>query len=182
MSKRFGAVRQVAYVVHDIERAMRHWSGVMGVGPFFYLERIAPRGSTFRGQPASLELSLALSQSGPLQIELIQQHNDAPSQFRNLLDRGLEGQHHVAFWTERFDEDLARYLGQGLEVLSTANQAPDRNVFFTVEGHPGSLIELSETSGPKGRFFERIAEIAADWDGRDPVRKVTRMAPEAIGA
>jgi hypothetical protein len=159
---------------------MRHWVEVLGVGPFFYLEQIAPKYSTFRGRPTAMELSLALSQSGPVQIELIQQHNDAPSQFRGMLDRGLEGQHHIAFWTDEFDAELARFQSMGLEVLSTANLAPDRNVFFTAEGHPGTLIELSETSGPKGRFFERIAEIAADWDGRDPIRKVTRMAPDAL--
>jgi hypothetical protein len=180
MSHRFGPVRQVAWLVHDIDKAMRHWTQVMGVGPFFLLDHIAPKGSTFRGKPTAIELSIALSQSGPVQIELIQQHNDAPSQFSEMLARGIEGQHHVAFWTDTFDADLAKYLGQGLEVLSTANAAPDRNVFFTVEGHPGTLIELSETSGPKGRFFERIAEIAARWDGKDPVRKVTRMAPDAL--
>jgi hypothetical protein len=183
MSQRFGPVRQVAYLVHDIEKEMAHWAGVMGVGPFFYLERLKPRDATFRGKPTAIELSIALSQSGPVQIELIQQHNDAPSQFRAMLDAGLEGQHHVAFWTKTFDDDLERYRSEGFEVLSTANAAPDRNVFFTAQGTNGTLIELSEVSGPKGAFFERIAEVGARWDGRtEPVRRVARMTPESIAS
>lgn len=180
MSHRFGPIRQVAYVVHDIEKAMKHWSDIMGVGPFFYLEKIQAAHSTYRGQPTVLQLSIGISQSGPLQIELIQQHNDAPSQFRAFLDAGREGQHHIAFWTTQFDQDLARHMKEGLEILSTANPAPNRNAFFTAQDHPGTLIELSEISGPKGEFFKRVAEIAAEWDGSDPIRPVARMAPEAL--
>jgi hypothetical protein len=180
MSHRFGPIRQVAYVVHDIEKAMKHWVEVIGVGPFFYLEKASSGSSTYRGRPTTLQMSIAISQSGPLQIELIQQHNDAPSQFRELLDAGREGQHHLAFWTKTFDDDLARYQREGFEILSTANVAPNRNAFFSAQGHPGTMIELSEISGSKGEFFRKVAEIAASWDGSNPIRRITRMAPEEI--
>ncbi len=36
MSRFLGPTRQLGFVVPDIEEAMRHWSDVMGVGPFFY--------------------------------------------------------------------------------------------------------------------------------------------------
>jgi len=35
----FGPLRQIGYVVSDIERAMRHWVDVCGVGPWFYFDR-----------------------------------------------------------------------------------------------------------------------------------------------
>ncbi len=180
MSRRFGAIRQVAYVVRDIESAMKYWTEVVGVGPFFYLPKITSSHSTYRGHATSLQLSIGISQSGPLQIELIQQHNDVPSQFRAFLDAEREGQHHIAFWTTQFDADLERYTQEGLEILSTANLAPNRNAFFSSEHHPGTLIELSEISGAKGEFFRRVAEIAASWDGSDPVRRISRMAPEEL--
>ena len=109
----FGEIRQVAYLVKDIEQAMRHWTGVLGIGPFFYVEKRTAHGSTYRGQPSAPQLSLAMSQSGPLQIELIQQHNDAPSQFLDYVKAGFEGQHHIAFWTKQFDADMARYPRHG---------------------------------------------------------------------
>ena len=37
---------------------------------------------------------------------------------------------------------------------------------------PGTVIEVSEISGPKGRFFAHIAAAARDWDGREPVRRL----------
>ncbi|MCH8188689.1 MAG: VOC family protein [Proteobacteria bacterium] len=39
MSRHFGNVAQNGYVVRDIEAAMRHWSAVLGVGPWFYAEQ-----------------------------------------------------------------------------------------------------------------------------------------------
>ncbi|MFM9972192.1 MAG: VOC family protein [Burkholderiales bacterium] len=182
MSHRFGEIRQVAYLVKDIEAAMRHWTEVLGIGPFFYVEKMTAHGSTFRGQPTSPQLSLAMAQSGPVQIELIQQHNDAPSQFLEYKQAGFEGQHHIAFWTKTFDDDMARYLKEGYEILSTANTAPNRNAFLTAVGHHGTLIEISETAGAKGEYFEKIARVAASWDGKNPVRRVARMTPDAIDA
>ena len=180
MSRRFGAIRQVAYLVRDIEAAMRHWTEVLGVGPFYYIANMTAHGSTFRGQPTAPQLSLAMAQSGPVQIELIQQHNDAPSQFLDYKKAGFEGQHHIAFWTNTFDDDVARYLREGYEILSTASSAPNRNCFLTAQGHAGTLIEISETAGPKGEYFQRIAEVCATWDGRDPIRRVSRMTPDVV--
>ena len=65
-------------------------------------------------------------------------------------------------------------------MLSTANTAPNRNAFLTAVGHNGTLIEISEISGSKGEYFEKIARVAASWDGNNPVRKVARMTPDAI--
>ena len=33
MSQRFGEIRQMGYVVRDIEAAMKHWIETLGVGP-----------------------------------------------------------------------------------------------------------------------------------------------------
>ncbi len=40
MSRLFGPMRQVGIVVRDIEKAMRHWVEVCGVGPWFYTEQL----------------------------------------------------------------------------------------------------------------------------------------------
>ena len=168
MSIRFGDIRQVAYLVNDIHKAMRHWAEVLGVGPFFYVENMTAHGSTFRGQPTAPQLSLAMAQSGPVQIELIQQHNDAPSQFLSYKQAGFEGQHHIAFWTKTFDEDMARYLKEGYEILSTANTAPNRNCFLTAVGHNGTLIEISEINGSKGEYFEKLHALQRRGMGRTP--------------
>ena len=103
MSRRFGKLRQNGYVVRDIEAALRHWTEVLGIGPFFYFERVPIEEFRYRGEPSPLDVSIALGQSGALQIELIQQRNDAPSMYKDFLDAGHEGLQHVAYWTESMD-------------------------------------------------------------------------------
>jgi catechol 2,3-dioxygenase-like lactoylglutathione lyase family enzyme len=173
MSRIFGALRQNGYVVRDIEAALRHWTEVLGVGPFFYFERVPIEDFRYRGEPSPLEVSIALANSGDLQIELIQPRNDAPSMYRDFLAAGHEGLQHLAWWTEAFDADLARLRERGYEIGQSGCIGPQgRFVYLETEAHPGSVVELSEVVGPKGRFFAHVRAAARDWDGRDPVRRL----------
>ena len=171
MSRRFGEIRQNGYVVRDVEAAMRHWTEVLGVGPFFYFERVPIEDFRYRGAASPLEVSIALANSGPLQIELIQQRNDAPSMYRDFLAAGHEGLQHVAYWTEAFDTDLERLRELEIGQSGAVGGADGRFVYFATESHPGTVVELSEISGAKGRFFSRIRDAAATWDGSDPIRR-----------
>lgn len=174
MSRVFGAVRQNGYVVRDIEAALAHWTQVLGVGPWFYFERAPISEFRYRGEPSDAQVSIALANSGPLQIELIQARNGAPSMYRDFLAVGREGLQHVACWTERFDADLERLLALGHRVGQAGQSGgPDgRFVYFDTEAHPGTVVELSEVSGAKGRFFAHIAALSQGWDGSDPIRRI----------
>jgi hypothetical protein len=177
MSRIFGPIRQMAYVVRNIEAAMRHWTEVMGVGPFFYLQNHTAPNSTYRGQPSNLRLSIAFAQCGPMQIELLQPLNDAPSLLTDFIKAGREGLQHVAFWTASFDADIARYQKLGYELVQTGGMSGPHNgnAFFEVDGYPAvaHAIEISDISGTKGQMFRRIAEAAEGWDGSDPIRKLS---------
>ena len=174
MSRIFGEIRQNGYVVRDIEAAMKHWIEVLGVGPFFYLEKAPVENFRYYGEPSGMVASIALANSGPLQIELIQQRNDEPSMYLDFLNAGHEGLQHVAYWTRDFDRDFERALEAGFEVGQSGDVggADGRMVYFDTQGHPGTVVELSEISGPKGRTFEWIAGQARGWDGSDPIRRI----------
>ena len=75
MSRLFGGVIQNGYVVRNIEAAMRHWIDVLGVGPWFYIDHLPVADFQYKGQPSPVDISLALANSGTLQIELIQPHS-----------------------------------------------------------------------------------------------------------
>jgi len=171
MSRIFGDIRQSGYVVRDIEAAMKHWTEVLAVGPF---ERVPMEDFRYRGAPSAIEVSIALANSGPLQIELIQQRNDAPSMYVDFLRAGHEGLQHVAYWTETFDAEMERLTaaGYGIGQSGCVGGANGRFVYFLTEAHPGTVIELSEISGMKGRFFRHIADAAREWDGTEPVRRM----------
>lgn len=174
MSLLFGKVCQNGYVVRDIEQAMKFWIDVMRVGPFFYIPRVKTDWFRYRGVDSAVEMSIALANSGDLQIELIQQRNDAPSMYRDFLAAGREGLQHVAYWTNDFEADLQRCLDQGLVVgqQGVAGGANGRFVYFDTEAHPGTVVELSDSSGAKGAFFKHIADVARVWDGKAPIRRL----------
>jgi len=175
MSRFFGAVRQAGYVVPDIEAAMDYWSSVLGVGPWYYNPKVPIENYRYRGIGYDVHNSVALANSGPLQMELIQTRNDAPSMYRDFMRAGHLGLQHVAYWTEDFDDDLTRLQGDGFEVMMSGEVGhKGRFVYFAGSDHPGqhpgTVIELSEIAGPKGKLFDLIRESSMGWNGRDPVR------------
>ena len=181
MSRFFGQIRQAGYVVNDIEAAMDYWSRVLGVGPWFYNPKVPIDNYRYRGRSYEVHNSVALANSGSLQMELIQTRNDVPSLYRDFKQAGNLGLQHVAYWTEDFDADLARLEGQGFKVVMSGEVGhKGRFVYFDQVDHPGlhpgTVIELSEVAGPEGKLFKLIRESAEHWDGNDPVRPFPDLA------
>jgi catechol 2,3-dioxygenase-like lactoylglutathione lyase family enzyme len=176
MSRFFGEIRQVAYLVPDIEAAMGYWADVLGVGPWFYNSKVPIENYIYRGQRYEPHNSVALANSGDLQIELLQTRNDVPSMYRDFLQAGRSGMHHFAYWTETFDDDLVRAEAAGFKVCMSGEVGDNgRFVYFETtdagdDVWPGTVVELSEVAGPKGRLFKLIREASLNWDGADPVR------------
>src|SRR6478736_292625 len=94
---RCGPVRQCAYLVAELEPAVEWWTA-LGVGPFLAMPEQQMKGYVHRGEAAEPVLTIAFANSGELQIELIVTHDDRPSLFREALDAGHEGAHHLAWW------------------------------------------------------------------------------------
>ena len=171
MSRHFGEIRQLGYVVHDIEAAMAYWSETLGVGPWFYNPQVPIRNYTYNGEPYEPHNSVALANSGFVQVELIQTRNDVPSMYRDFLRAGNTGLQHVAYWTTDYDADLERLLSQGFKPVMKGEVGENgRFIYFDTEYHPGTVIELSEVAGPKGKMFDMIRAASENWDGQDPVR------------
>lgn len=175
MSQQFGAVRQVGYVVKDIEKAMRHWIA-LGVGPWFYKEQVESTEFNYYGKPSRLPaLSIALANSGDLQIELIQQRDDAPTLYRDTLERNGECAQHVAYWTlEHFDAYCRQLLELGYVEGHSGRMGAGRGRFayFVHREVPSLMVELSESSGGKAEYFASVREAALNWDGKDAIRRV----------
>jgi catechol 2,3-dioxygenase-like lactoylglutathione lyase family enzyme len=175
MSRLFGAIRQNGYVVRDLEAAMRHWTTVLHVGPFFHLPHVAMDELVYRGAPSAADVSIALAFSGELQIELIQQHNDAPSLYRDFLAAGREGLQHVSSWTADFEGTLARVTAAGHRVAQhgTLMGGGVRFAYFDTELHPGTVFEVSNlTAEPFKGMLDAMIEAARTWDGREPIRRL----------
>jgi hypothetical protein len=172
MSRLFGPVRQLGYVVHDLQQAMDCWIARHGVGPFIRFEQ-APIGDLrFRGAVCKAQIAIALAQSGPLQIELIALLDQIDSPYREFLRTSGEGLQHVAYWTTDFASLTQRAASSGMrELLSGYTGAPDgRFAYLESGGHPGSCIEISALSPGKTALFDAVARASIGWDGSNPVR------------
>jgi hypothetical protein len=171
MSRLFGDCRQIGIVVRDIESAMKHWSEVCGIGPWFYADKLAVTDFSYRGvrQP-DLHISVALANSGDVQFELIQQRCNTPSMYQDFLRAGREGMQHWSSWPADYDHKLSDALASGYTIGQQGDSPRGRFVYLLNEGHPGTVIEMADPTPARSRIFDGVREAALNWDGRDPVR------------
>lgn len=124
-------------------------------------------------EPSDMEFSTALTNIGDMQIELIQQLNDAPSLYQDFYKTTGEGMHHMAYWfeTKQLDEKCKWLESKGYKVGQSGELgAKGRFIYYINDDLLGTIIELSEKSGLKGKMFKAIANTAANWDGSNPIR------------
>lgn len=171
---RFGPIVQNAYVVRDMEAAAAHWSGTVGVGPFYLLEHVAFGAVQFRGAPSTLDISVAIAQWGPVQVELIVQHDASPSIYTEFAARHGEGLQHVGVLCDCVDAELARLEAFGIRPVQWgATAAGMRFAYLDTDAHPGGMIELIENGPAVQAFFAMVKKGADRWDGSRPLRPLS---------
>lgn len=175
MSRYFGPIMQNGYVVRDWRKAAAHWVEVLGVGPFFVMEHIEFRSCHYRGAPSAIDMSVAIAYSGELQIELVEQHNDAPSIYRDHLASAPEGLQHVGALVDDLDGTLTRLGWTGRVVQRGETTLGQRFAYVDTVTHGGTMIELIEQTEAMRDAFEHMRRSARAWDGSRPVR-VSRPA------
>jgi catechol 2,3-dioxygenase-like lactoylglutathione lyase family enzyme len=168
---RLGPVMQMAYVPPDLDAALRYWTETMGVGPFYRLAHIGLDAAKYRGEAVSMDFSVLIGYWGDIQIDLIEQHNDAPSIYKRWRDEGREGLHHVCIVVDDIQHARAvcREAGASVEQevwVSGGGEA----IYVDAGGGPGSLIEIIQLPQASRDFFAFMREEARSWDGTDPVR------------
>ena len=176
MSRIFGAIDQVCWVVPDIERSIHHWAETLGIGPWFLMSNLRPGDFEYGGAPSNVEISIAIAYSGKLQLELIQQHNDAPSMYKDAIDAGrTPGQHHLGFFRRDYDERLAQAVQAGYRVghSGTLGDGTIRFAYLATEREPGMIAELVELTDPAEASFVSMHRAALDWDGTNPVQRTS---------
>jgi hypothetical protein len=139
------SITQMGYVVADLEAAMRRWTDTLGAGPFQLLHHVQVVEGLYRGTPTDVDISVALAEVGGIQLELIEQHNDVPSCYRDLFAAGEEGLHHVAVQPADFDAEVARYEGLGCPQAFGGLYEGNRFVYMDTSARLGIMVELVES-------------------------------------
>lgn len=164
-----GSVMQLAYVPADIDVALEWWTGTMGAGPFFWMGHIAAQNVQYRGAPSPIDFSIALGYWGDIQIELIVQHNDAPSIYKDWRDAGREGLHHVCIIVDDLDEARRVAEASGGEVVQSLEMPGGGGaIYVDCGGGQGTMTEI--LCMPSYAGFNMMRDAACGWDGSDPVR------------
>jgi hypothetical protein len=172
MSKLFGSVRQLGFVVTDIEAAMAWWLRSAQIGPWFYLDNAVVSHVTTRGTVTpDLKLSAAFANTGDLQIELIEQRCDTPSIYTRPGDDGGR-LHHLSSWPEptAYDQVKARAAEEGFIVDMEAGGKRGAFAYFSKEGEDGPFFEIAAMLPWRKAFFDQVRAAAVDWNGTDPIR------------
>jgi hypothetical protein len=168
-------MRQMGYVVPDLQAAMRHWVKSCSIGPWFWFEKSSFIVYKYKGKVYdTLDVTVGFANSGDIQIELIQQRCKTPSMYLDFLkkfpDGGLQ---HWSSWPvdykERYDAAIQANYAVGME----GDHVRGPFVYFDNEsGYPGSIVEMSELTPGRKAFFDKVRDAAVDWDGHDPIRKL----------
>lgn len=176
MSKEFGAVMQHGYIVSDIEKTAMEWVERVGAGPFYILDRNVMDDYHYRGKRMTIELKLAFGYWGPVQVELIQQINDADSFYVEAARTGIDKLNHLACTVSGLDALLERRKLKD-RVIHSGRMDSGVSFVYLENYAPGGLhLELIDAPQDTLMAFTGMEAIARGWDGSRPLRPM-----QAIG-
>lgn len=164
---------QLGFVVNDLLSAAAAWACVVGVGPFHVLPPIE-QSCVYRGTASAINIQVAVSQAGPVQIELIKQHCHRPSVFRDWGTGNVSGLHQLCTVTADYEGRKAHYERLGYEVAAEIDMGGYRVAYIDTAADFGFYTEVVGQNPQLLGLLANISETCAHWDGTDPVRVLTR--------
>lgn len=175
IGRRFGQVVHVAYLVPDIDVAMRDWVTQLGIGPWTCIRDIE-LDSSYNGEPLTLQIHEALAYAGSLQIQLVQSLNDpaTPTPYRSRAAAGQWGLHHVAYFSDDVDRDVAAAVAQGFGDVCEMRSA-DGHRYYYLRSQTSTTelwIEFLEVFPLLSDIYAQGIAETATWDGTDPIRNI----------
>jgi Glyoxalase/Bleomycin resistance protein/Dioxygenase superfamily len=165
---------QLGHVVDDVVAAATTWVETFGVGPFHVLPVIDQVLTNGDGDVRTLRIQIGVAQAGPVQIELIQQHCDTPSLYREWSRGGISTFHQIATVTDAYEEKKAHFEAMGHRVVAESLGGRFRVAYIDTVASFGFYTEIVERTAGFLTQVRAISETCANWDGSDPVRLLTR--------
>jgi methylmalonyl-CoA/ethylmalonyl-CoA epimerase len=167
----FGPIRQIAWVVRDLEASVANWLRVSGVGPWTCFRNVAMTGE-LRGEPAKVRMHVALGYQGDMEIELIEDLGHGPSPYRSAAGVPLIGMHHVAWFSDDVAADVARGRERGMQVCFAAANEVTRVAYLEDPLEPGLLLEFIEMNALMREGFSARLAAARSWQGGEAVQVI----------
>lgn len=173
-------IEQYAYYVPDIDAACARWAQMFGAGPFFMDRHFFATErpgfvETYRGTPSHPDLSYAWGQCGPdHHIQLIEQHDDSPSIYRDMYARDQTGLHHVAICLPDVSLEKARFEAAGYpSVTEIAVGGRLMVAYMDARALLGCFVELYTENPNSRRNFNEWKAAHDAWDGKTELIRKT---------
>ncbi|HTO22801.1 MAG TPA: VOC family protein [Spirochaetia bacterium] len=138
----------VGYVVEDVDASVESLRRMLGA-PAFRTYDYVPVNAWVQGRPLRpLRLRIAMGTlTGDTRIELIQPVEGDTPHARFLREKG-PGLHHLAFYSDRYEEWRQSFKARGAEIVFEAEAEDDvvgyrRSLYVQVTGM-ASIVEISE--------------------------------------
>lgn len=147
-------IAQVAFLVKDLEKTVENYWTMFGIGPWHFYTYGKPlvRQMSYRGSPADYKMRIALSQIGPLRIELIEA-KEGDSIYADFIKEHGYGVHHLGILVDDMENALAQTNSAGLTMIQDGSgfglDGDGHYVYLDTEEALGVTLELIHR--PKAR-------------------------------
>ena len=136
-------VDQLGFVFKDIEKQAKIMESVLGLSKFIFTPE-GPLPMEYRGKETRVIARIGVGRIGNTQIELIQ-WREGDCDYKDFLDAGKEGLHHVGIYVDDADSYITEFEKQGIKILQQGQIMNLRFVYLDTEEKFGFIIELLQT-------------------------------------
>lgn len=144
----------MAILVKDLDKTVENYWTVFGIGPwqFYTYGKPLVRQMSYRGRPADYRMPIALSQIGPLRIELIEA-KEGDSIYSDFIREHGYGVHHLGILVDDMKDALAQTDSAGLSMIQDGSgfglDGDGHYAYLATEEALGVTLELIQR--PKAR-------------------------------
>jgi hypothetical protein len=134
---------QVAFIVRDLDAAMRTCVEQYGIGPWqiFQFNEGDAEDTVKDDQPATYAMRIGIANVGRLQWELIEPLDDKSHYAEFLAEKG-EGIHHLQMAVSNYDDAVGELRGRGHRVLVGGKFGGTDLVYLSTQDELGVITEI----------------------------------------
>lgn len=168
-----GPAKQVAYMVDNIDAAMKYWHEEFGVGPFLVTRNAVPlTNAYYRGEKAkTTRVCIAFAYVGDMQLELIELVGDTPGLYKEALDKKNYGVHHYAVLVDDFAKAYNWALDNGFDAVIDAGMDGLARMSYMENPDSGLILEVIEWNSLTRPYFKVIEKMVKSADERQLVHE-----------
>jgi len=133
---------QLGYVYKDVEKQSRIMESVYGMSKFIVFDPVDIQ-INYRGKDTEIKVKAAFGKLKDTEFELIQLV-EGDSIYKEFLDQGRQGLHHVCYRVENLQNLVKKYISEGVNVLQSGKIITTSYAYMDTEKTLGIIIELAE--------------------------------------